>query len=124
MDAPAEDTDRTALEAAAEVAEGEVYWDAGWPDGVRGWLFTGSAVEVMSHLGGMRDCLSGRGSCRAFRRASGSKCMSDSAENGREKLKCFRIGTLQAMAFCCPAPHSEWKPLFEESVIPGSAVIR
>lgn len=106
MDAPAEDTDRTALEAAAaEVAEGgEVYWDAGWPEGVRGWVFTGSAVEVMSHLGGMRDCLSGRGSCRAFRRASGSKCMSDSVKNGREKLKCFRIGTCASVGFLLHPP--------------------
>lgn len=101
MDAPAEDTDRTALEAAAEVAGGEVYWDARWLEGVRGWVFTGSAVEVMSHFGGIRDCLSGRGSCRVFRRASGSKCMSDSVKNGREKLKCFRIGTCAAIAFCC-----------------------
>lgn len=107
MDVPAEDTDRTALEAAAEVAEGEVYWDAGWPEGVRGWVFTGSAVEVMSHLGGMRDCLSGRGSCRAFRRASRSKCMSDSVENGREKLKCFRIGTCASDGFLLPPPPTQ-----------------
>lgn len=86
MDAPAEDTDRTALDVAAEVAGGEVYWDAGWPEGVRGWVFTGSAVEVMSHFGGgMRDCLSGRGSCRVLRRASGSKCMSGSVEKTEER---------------------------------------
>lgn len=77
MDAPTEDTDRTALDAAAE---GEEYWDAGWLEGVRGWVLTGSGVEVISHFGGMRDCLGGRGSRRVSRRASGSKWMSDSVK--------------------------------------------
>lgn len=47
---------------------------------MRGWVLTGSAVEVMSHFGGTRDCLSGRGSCRVSRKVSGSKWMSDSVK--------------------------------------------
>lgn len=105
MDAPAEDTDRTALEAAAEVVGGvEVYWHAGWLEGVRGWVFTGSAVEVMSHFGGMRDCLSGRGSCRVFRRASGSKCMSDSVKKRKREIEMFSNGDLRSDGFLLPPP--------------------
>lgn len=48
---------------------------------MRGWVLTGSGVEVMSHFGGMRDCLGGRGSRRVSRRASGSKWMSDSVKS-------------------------------------------
>lgn len=72
MDAPAEETDRTGLDA--EGPEGEEYWVVGWLDGVRGApLLPGSGVELMSHFGGMTpDCLGGRGSRRESRRASGS----------------------------------------------------
>lgn len=76
VDAPADETDRTGLDAAVEGAEGE-YWVAGWLDGVRG-----SGVELISHFGGMTDCLGGRGSRRVSLRASGSgtKWLSDSVE--------------------------------------------
>lgn len=77
VDAPAEEMDRTGLDAAAEGAEGEEYWVVGWLDGVRG-----SGVELISHFGGMTDCLGGRGSRRVSRRASGSgtKWLSDSVK--------------------------------------------
>lgn len=83
MEAPAEEMDRTGL-AAVEGAEGEEYWVVGWLDGVRGGpLLPGSGVELISHLGGMTDCLGGRGSRRVSRRASGSgaKWLSDSMKN-------------------------------------------
>lgn len=70
VDAPAEEMDRTGLDDAAEGAE---YWVAGWLDGVRGGpSLTGSGVELISHFGGMTDCLGGRGSRRVSRRASRS----------------------------------------------------
>lgn len=83
MDAPAEDTDRTGFDVAAEGAEGEEYWVVEWLDGVRGRpLLPGSGVELMSHFGGMTECLGGRGSRRVSRRASGSgtKWLSDSVK--------------------------------------------
>lgn len=94
-DTPTEDTDRTALEAAAEVADWELYWDTGWLEGVRGWVLTGSAVEVMSHFGGTRDCLSGRGSCRVSRRVSGSKWMSDSVKTQYKYWNVLESGPAQ-----------------------------
>lgn len=102
-DAPTEDTDRTALDAAAEVAEGEAYWDTGWLEGVRGWVLTGSVVEVMSHFGGIRDCLSGRGSCRASRRASGSKWMSDSVKTRYRNWNVLESGPAQ-QSFSAASP--------------------
>lgn len=80
MDAPAEETDRTGLGAAAG-AEGVEYWVVGWLDGVLGGpLLPDSGVELISHFGGMTDCFGGRGSRRVSRRASGSgtKWLSDS----------------------------------------------
>lgn len=77
VDVPAEETDRTGL----EVADGEEYWVVWWLEGVRGGpLLPGSAGEVISHFGGMMDCLGGRGSRRVSRRDSGSgmKWLSDS----------------------------------------------
>lgn len=102
MDAPTEDTDRTALDAAAEAAEGEEY--AGWLEGVRGWVLTGSGVEVMSHFGGMRDCLGGRGSRRVSRRASGSKWRSDSVKPRYKNGNVLESGPAQTIIFCC-FPH-------------------
>lgn len=81
MVALAEEMDQTGLEAAAEGAEGEEYWVEGWLDGVRGApSLPGSGVEVISHFGGMTECLGGRGSRRVSLRASGSgtKWLSDS----------------------------------------------
>lgn len=45
-----------------------------------GTLLPGSGVELISHFGGMTDCLGGRGSHKVSRRASGSgtKWLSDS----------------------------------------------
>lgn len=68
--APAEDTFRsgfpavlTAEEEELEEAEEEEKAAAGLWTGVRGKVSApGSGVEVISHLGGMRDCLGGRGS--------------------------------------------------------------
>lgn len=68
--APAEDTFRsgfpavlTAEEEEEELEEEEEKADAGLLAGVRGKLSApGSAVEVISHFGGMTDCLGGRGS--------------------------------------------------------------
>lgn len=84
MDAPAEETERTGLGAAAGGAEGEQYWFVWWLDGVRGGpLLPGSGVDVISHFGGMTDCLGGRGSRKVSRKAStsGTKWLSDSARN-------------------------------------------
>lgn len=68
--APAEDTFRsglpavlTAEEEELEEAEEEEKAVAGLWTGVRGKLSTlDSGVEVISHLGGMMDCLGGKGS--------------------------------------------------------------
>lgn len=84
VDVPAEETDRTGLEEA----EGEEYWVAWWLEGVRGGpLLPGSAGEVISHFGGMTDCLGGRGSRRVSRRDSGSgmKWLSDSVKTWHHK---------------------------------------
>lgn len=78
MLAPVEDTDRTGLDVTLE---GEVYCVVGWLDGVRGGpSLPGSGVELISHFGGMTDCLGGRGSRRVSRRTSesGTKWLSDS----------------------------------------------
>lgn len=90
MDAPAEDTDRTGFPAPAEEAEGEEYWLLGWLDGVRGEdLLLASGAEVMSHFGGIMDCLGGRGSRRVSLRASGSgtKWLSDSVKERQTQHK-------------------------------------
>lgn len=94
--APAEDTDRTGLDAIAEGAEGEEYWVAGWLDGVRGGpLQPGSGVELISHFGGITDCLGGRGSRRVSRRASGSgtKWLSDSVKTQYHEDMLLNKGT-------------------------------
>lgn len=87
MDTPAEETGRTALDAAVEEAEGDGYCAAGWLDGARGGPSPpGSGVEVISHFGGITVCLGGIGSRRVSRRASGSgtKWLSDSKNTNNE----------------------------------------
>lgn len=62
---------------------------------MRGWVLTGSGVDVMSHFGGMRDCLGGRGSRRVSRRASGSKWMSDSVKSQHRNVNVLESGPRQ-----------------------------
>lgn len=81
--APAEETVRAGLATAAE--EEEEYRVVGWLDGVRGEpSLPGSGVELISHFGGMIDCLGGSGSRRVSRSASrsGTKWLSDSKNTG------------------------------------------
>ncbi len=71
--APAEDTFRIGFPAmlTAEAAEEEEKAAAGLWTGVRGKLSApGSGVEVISHFGGMTDCLGGRGSHNVSLRTS------------------------------------------------------
>ncbi len=96
MDAPAEEMDRTGLDATAEGAEGEGYWAVGWLEGVRGEpLLPGSGVELINHFGGMTDCLGGRGSRRVSRRASGSgtKWLSDSMKTQYHQVMLYNENT-------------------------------
>lgn len=87
--APAEETVRAGI-ATAEEEEEEEYVVAGWLDGV--WdegdpSLPGSGVELISHLGGIMDCLGGRDSRRVSRSKSGSgtKWLSDSAKHTAHK---------------------------------------
>lgn len=88
---PAEDTDRTGL---GFPAEGEEYWIEGWLDGVRGEpSLPDSEVELISHLGGITDCLGGRGSrrvsCSVSR--SGTKWLSDSITQNTRQALCNKL---------------------------------
>lgn len=106
VDAPTEVTHRTGLDAAAEGAEGEEYWVAGWLDGVRGGpSLSGSGAELISHFGGMTGCLGGRGSRRVFLRASGSgtKWLSDSMKtqyygNMLHNISSFQLNNFESTA--------------------------
>lgn len=94
---PAEETDRTGLDVAAEAEE---YWAAaGWLEGVRGGpLLPGSALELISHFGGWTVCLGGRGSRKLSCRASGSgtKWLSDSMNKNKttKQKKCAMTAKL------------------------------